>query len=107
MYGRRRAPAVLWWLLVVGLAVGLLAAGLLLFLTSYAVVRLPAFSCAPSVSDTPQKESIPAMALARMHSLSLSKDKGECDTTAHITRSESRQTTPTAHQTGAPAGPRV
>ncbi len=85
MYGRR-APALLLWLVVAGLLAGLLTAAVLLFLTSYAVVRLPAFSCRPSVSDTPQKESIPAIARTGMHSLSLSQDKGECDTTAHITR---------------------
>ncbi len=85
MYGRR-GPALLWWLLVVGLAVGLLSAGLLLFLTSYAVVRLPAFSCRPSVSDTPQKESIPALVRTEMHSLSLSQDMGECDSSAPIAR---------------------
>ncbi len=81
-----RGPALLAFTVLAGLAAGLLMAVLLLFVWRALTVPLPEFSCAPSVSDTPQKESIPAMARTGMHSLSLSKDKGECDSTAHITR---------------------
>ncbi len=81
-----RGPALLAGSVLIGLAAGLLLAVLLLFVWRSLTVPLPAFSCGPSVSDTPQKESIPAQVRTEMHSLSLSQDMGECDSSAPIRR---------------------
>ncbi len=107
MHGRRAPAVLLAGSVLIGLVAGLLLAVLLLFVWRSLTVPLPPFSCAPSYGDTPEKERLPALANAGRHSVSLSKDNGECDTTADISRQETPQMTGTAHQTPAPAGPRV
>lgn len=82
----RRAPQLLAGLVLAGLAAGLLLAVLVLSVWRSLNVPLPQFSCEPSNSDTPQKERLPTLAGVGRHSVSLSKDMGECDRAAPIAR---------------------